>query len=376
VERKTNRIGAGEIAFLFAALAIPIALAELGARVWVVWKWPAEKVHQLTHTTPTRGRFTGHPQLPYALTPGYTSPRRSHNGHGFRGPELGESPPSGAIRIALLGASTVYGARVDDENTSARNLERTLAPRLAPHTLEVVNAGVPGWTTAETVLNLEARVLPLSPDAVVILDGRNEVFPQVFRGYRDDYRHFRDPGFDFSGSHAGHKRVFRLSHLALLLATAGEGRFGFRMEHENPIYATIRWKNQPRPAEAVENSTLPGRTGGLRRNLERIVEIAHSRDVLVALATMPFRAEAFASGVLPRDPDLLPALDALVARNNAVVREVAAQRGALLVDAAPELSTPALLADDCHFNDEGERAFAALVAAALEAPLRAREQAR
>lgn len=271
-----------------------------------------------------------------------------------------------------MGASTVYGARVDDPDTAARLLEGRLAERLAPRPVEVVNAGVPGWTSGETLLHLEHRVLALEPDAVVVMDGRNEVFPQLFRHYRDDYTHFRAVEVDIRRTHAAHKAVFRVSHLALLLATAGPGHFGFHIERENPVYATIRWENQPTAEEAVRHASEPERTRGYRRHLEREVALARTHGVLPVLVTIPFRAEAFRSGVLPREETLLEAIGALVARNNEIVRETARATGALLVDAAPQLATKTYLADDCHFNPAGERAFAGVLADALAAPLAAR----
>jgi lysophospholipase L1-like esterase len=361
-----------ETALALASLCAGLLAAEAVARVWVARRWPAEEVRVLTQETAVRGRYTLHPQLGYVLTPGYTVPGKTHDRQGFRGPDFEPAKPAGTLRVVLLGASTIYGVRVGDDETSARRLEALLAPRLAPSRIEVVNAGVPGWTSRETRLNLALRVLDLAPDAIVVLDGRNEIFPQLFRGYRDDYTHFRDVESDVLRSQAGYKRAFRLSRLAFVLAARGDGHFGFSVESENPVYATIRWDMKPDVQEALGYAGDPRRLEGYRLNLEAEVALARERGVVAALATLPFRPEGWASGVLPPDPRLLPVYTDLVARNNETVREVARATRALLVDVAPRLATPAFMPDDCHFLPAGEEAFAAAMADVLAEPLRRR----
>ena len=107
---------------------------------------------------------------------------------------------------------------VSDEGTSAGRLAVWLAARHAALRIGVVNAGVAGWTSRETLIHLKRAVLPLAPDIVVLADGRNDIFPQVFDGYRDDYSHYRPIGYDFREGNRWHRAVFR----GLVLRHAGD----------------------------------------------------------------------------------------------------------------------------------------------------------
>jgi lysophospholipase L1-like esterase len=339
---------------------------ELIARVWVAWYWPAEKVFQLTHHTGNRGRFTGQPILGYMLRPNFHSSRFSHNSYGFRGPSFSIEKPSGTLRIVLMGASTVYGVAVGDEETSAVQLENRLHTLLPGRQAEVLNAGVPGWNSRETLMNLRLRVLTLRPDIVVIVDGRNEVFPQLFNNYQEDYSHYRKVGYQFRNSNYTHKLLFRVSHLFMLVATSGRGRLGFSQCEENPAYGSIRYENLPTDDELLQNANDNRRTEIFRHNLEQEIQLASEQNIQVILSTIPFYPKGYSSDVLRGNQRTLPVISNWVAGNNEITRTVARKWRVALVDANATLSQPEFLVDDCHFNPRGEQAFADLILDAIK----------
>src|SRR5262245_29919120 len=155
-----------EWALVAAATLLSLAAAEIAARIWITLRWPEGEVYSLTHRTEVRGRFAGDPWCGYGLSPGFRNERFGHNSRGFRGAEFSPKPAPGVVRIAIVGASTVYGAAVKDGETSSVRLQELLVQAGVP--AEVINAGVPGWTTAETLRSLEHRVLPLKPDVVIL----------------------------------------------------------------------------------------------------------------------------------------------------------------------------------------------------------------
>jgi hypothetical protein len=150
----------------------------------------------------------------------------SHNEYGFRGGPFALEKPPATVHVVIMGASTAYGDFVDDSQTSTVQLEQRLRPQVPEGKVEALNGGLPSWTSFETALHLQRRVLPLDPDLIVILDDRNEIFPQLFRNYRDDYSHYRAPEYDFARSNYGYKKLFRISYLFMLLASGKDGRFG------------------------------------------------------------------------------------------------------------------------------------------------------
>lgn len=198
------------------------------------------------------------------------------------------------------------------------------------------------------------------------MDGRNELFAQLFRDYRNDYSHYRILGFDFTQSNALHRKVFRLSQLAMLMSTAraGDGRLGFSYRASEPAYGYIRWENKPETEELAHAAHDTARLEGFRTNLQEIIAAAKANDIAIILASIPFRVEKFSSGVFPRDAEILPHLDRVVKANNRITRDVATMHALPFVDGA-SLARDELLFDDCHFRPEGERRLAALYANAI-----------
>jgi len=347
---------------LLASLLVTLLLGEVFARIWVKLRWPAERIEQLTTHGAVRGRFASHPNLPFVLAPGFAD----HNELGFRGPSLAAQKAPGVRRVACIGASTTYGLDVSALEANPAQLGELLSKSHGKW--EVINAGVPGWVSSETLVDLELRVLPLQPDVVVILQGRNELFPQAYNGFRSDYTHFRRPGFNYSVSNYGHKELFRWSNLAMLACTLRGERFGWSERAEHPLYGGIVWENRPTTAEVARNLEDPARLAPLRSNLESMIEVCRARGIQVVVCTMAFLPGKLAMDELEPDPKVAPVLAAQVERNNALAREVAGRLGAAVVDTARLVEHPELFRDDCHLSPEGHRLFAQMVYAVL-APL-------
>jgi lysophospholipase L1-like esterase len=356
---------------IFSSIIITLLAVEIGARLWVAWKWQPELTYLLTHHTNERGRFTSNPDFCYVLRPDFRDPsgRFTHNSQGWRGREFAAEKPPGTFRVVLMGASTVYGIFVGDDETSAAQLEKRLSTLLHDRKVEVINAGVPGWTTAETVRNLRLNVLNWNPDVIVVVDGRNDIFPQLFNNYRDDYSHYRLPNEQFRHSNYWHKNLFRISHSFMLVAARGGGRFGFVYKDENPASAAINFGNGPAQEELVRNATEPQRTNAFRHNLEQVVRLGRSRGALVVLSTMPFLAEDYVHHILETDDQTLHLITEQVGRNNEVTRAVAREMKVPLVDPAATIARAELLHDDCHFSPEGEQLFADAILAAFKPAL-------
>jgi len=129
--------------------------------------------------------------------------------------------------VALIDSGLAYDLPIFREAAEAypERLRSLLAERHGAW--EVVNAGVPGWVSTDSLINFQLRVLPLDPDVVVVYQGRNEVLPQAYNNFVDDYTHYRRPGFSYAVSNFGHKWLFSWSRLCMLLCTARGQRFGW-----------------------------------------------------------------------------------------------------------------------------------------------------
>ncbi|MGE4158607.1 MAG: SGNH/GDSL hydrolase family protein [Planctomycetota bacterium] len=99
----------------------------------------------------------------------------STNSHGFRGPEITQNKPPGTVRIALLGDSFVEGLGLPENLHMRTLLESALRSRLPHQSIEVINAGVSGFDTAQEWAMLRDSILPLDPDYVIAFHCFNDL---------------------------------------------------------------------------------------------------------------------------------------------------------------------------------------------------------
>jgi hypothetical protein len=125
----------------------------------------------------TAGYLEGNPYLRTALVPGMrfrSGPYRIDvNSLGFRGPEIVVPKPPETMRIFALGESSTFGwkgARSHEEAWPGV-LETKLRTEHPGRRIEVINAGVPGYTSIEQRINFMLRISHLQPDAAVCRPG-------------------------------------------------------------------------------------------------------------------------------------------------------------------------------------------------------------
>lgn len=121
------------------------------------------------------------------------------NRFGYRGEEIVVPKPYGVFRIVAIGGSTTFGTSVDDwRDAYPARLEAVLRERFGYGNVEVVNGGVPGYSSWETLLNLEFRALDLEPDLVILYQNTNDVHarivpPERYEGDNSGRRRLWDP---------------------------------------------------------------------------------------------------------------------------------------------------------------------------------------
>jgi lysophospholipase L1-like esterase len=96
---------------------------------------------------------------------------------GHRGPEqILASPHPERFRILCVGDSVTYGFNVDQGAEWPRRLEALLNAADPEHPVEVVNAGVPGWSWVQGLRYVQHEGLALAPDLVIAAHGTNDRF--------------------------------------------------------------------------------------------------------------------------------------------------------------------------------------------------------
>ena len=92
------------------------------------------------------------------------------------------APRPGAISIATVGGSTTFGTRLTDEDTWPWQLQQALGDRYA-----VVNYGVPGYTTAENIIQMSLLVPESGARVVIFYEGWNDIRNYHWPAFAPDY---------------------------------------------------------------------------------------------------------------------------------------------------------------------------------------------
>ena len=315
-----------------------------------------------------------HPYLPYVLRPNldltiiydnaiptgipganYPNPQgyreiRLHlvtNSAGLRGPEVRREKPTDGFRVVCLGGSTTQGY-YEDADTYPRQLETMLERRLPTRAVEVLNAGVQGYSTAESLVNFEFRLLPYRPDAVIVYHGMNDLKASLAPGFRSDYGHWR--------RHLLPPRPLAVDRLPLWFDVSAI----YVLSREASLVRSrkTQWQRSLYDARPDFQSDLAGEDS-FRSNLRALVAVARAADVQPVLATFYYwplvdtpEAGRIASGI---------------SSQNEVVRQLALELQVPVADVARDVPhDPSLTFDGIHFTPKGNRQRAEILLRTLE----------
>jgi hypothetical protein len=297
-------------------------------------------------------KYVPHPYTAYALNPLYRSADglSRHNSLGLRGPEVSRRKPSGVYRIALIGGSSTYDTEIaDDRFTFAAQLENELREKYGHRNVEVLNGGVGGYNSWETLVNFQFRILDLAPDLAIYYEATNDVFARIV------------PPAEYRRDGTGHRRAWayepRWWDNSLFLHYLGV-QWGFSQRNALGDWILVRHGD-------TEN-TDPNPPVYTRQNLEDLVALAEHHSVellLTSWACSPAKGDYIAE----------PRWQRGIAEHNDVVRAVAAKNDLPFYDFAAEMTgEPEYWADGAHNNERGARRKAELFAAYLNETFLAR----
>jgi len=92
----------------------------------------------------------------------------SINSLGLRGPVVTPTPAASVKRILFLGDSVVFGHGLAENSTISNQLQKQLKDRQPEYQSEVLNAGVPGYSTFQSDLYYRLHGQQLKPDLVLL----------------------------------------------------------------------------------------------------------------------------------------------------------------------------------------------------------------
>ncbi len=317
----------GRVLLALVVLAAGLCLAELALR-WSGIGVPA-RTTPLGPVGPAGGSPFSRPddELIYALVPGAaTIPWYVIDAHGYRTPPFTDAAAPGTTRIIVAGDSTTFGLGVLEAQRWSSVLRRALAELVGDvFPVEIINAGVPGYSTLQTRLQIERDLLELRPDLVIVLvTGGNDCQPV-------------DGPTDAETLAERQSLAGRLARLRLVALLAG------RSDPE-----VVPWPGRP-AVPATGRVRVP--LDEVQANLRAMADLLPGR--LVLAIHQPRRQRAERAG-----------MDDVAA----AVAAVAAERGLPLADARPlveALSPCPLDIDTMHPSPLGHRLIAEAVLGAV-----------
>lgn len=294
----------------------------------------------------------------FAQTQGAEIDYRYHiNRHGMRGPEIADEKEKGTVRILCLGGSTTFSTGcARDETTYPAQLQTALERRIAGGKLraervEVLNAGVPGYRSAESILQFE-RYRHLDADIVIVYHGINDIT------WGNDTDFYRDP-LNHPRPEERLQRARRRASSSLIVA------------------AWHRLMNPRREKlDGAGSRNYPTARTAFEGNLETLADNIRASGAVPVFATFETRLrdglDAKTRKVIEEDPSFSISferfdemLEALRSYNDSV-RRVAGRQDVACIDLTGKVPADAAnWSDFCHVTDEG----APYMAKALAGPL-------
>ena len=285
---------------------------------------------------------------------------------GLRGRPVAVVKPPGVTRILADGGSTTFDATVTaDDSTWPAQLERILGANHGAGSVEVLNAGVPGYAVLDNLIRLQSELYRLKPDIIILLQGHNDLYYELvgFPPGDHDVPGARAPSTPWANWLARHSLLYgKLEGIRRALAT--------------------RWLSggyvSPGRDPARADSALASAADHFRRDLTTYVTIAKmdgARVVLVEPVHVSGAREA------PRDSlerriweNAFAGVPAEVvfrgyAEYRRVMRQVAEEQGVTFIPTATWGIEGAELfdhGDPMHLRDAGARRFAERLAGAID----------
>jgi len=94
------------------------------------------------------------------------------NSHGLRGPEIRQRKTG--YRIIALGNSCTFGWGIPYQITWASRLQQMLNQQVPSGDVEIINAGMPGYSSHQGKIFFAEELLGLNPDMVLVMFGWND----------------------------------------------------------------------------------------------------------------------------------------------------------------------------------------------------------
>lgn len=373
--KKKRNIGS-KLFLLGGSTIFTLVLLEVAAQIYLERFAPDPVFRQYATFQQLRDReevtpmYVPHRYLGYSPTPDYVDGGNRHNSLGFRGEELPRAKPEGEFRIVCIGGSTTYTTMVNDHRLSYPAQLQAALEKRGYGPVKVINAGTGSWSSWESLINLQFRVLDVQPDLVIVYHAINDVHPRLVwpaesytgdnSGYRITNSQFVTPSV-LEQSTLARMALIKFGHVtphsALARTLATRSPSSYQME----FLKQVRGQSYPEGVFAETSAREMfsiNRPVYFRRNLSNMVAICKAQGVSSVLATFAY-SKQFPEQPVVAMPEYQSAIDEL----NDVTRDITTKTDAELFDfAAAFPDDKANYVDGRHVNEQGAELKAKLFA--------------
>lgn len=300
--------------------------------------------------------YVPHHYYLFSTRPSYRSAdgKVRHNSLGCRAEEVSVEKPAGVYRIVALGGSTTYSTLVrENEGIFTYKLEKALNAWASKaglrRTFEVLNCGVPGYTSAEALARYIFSLSEYRADLVMVQLGINDALPRGLSHISRDYREFSktwetfDPGSDLWFT----RRLLRTARNRFTDSVWTQG-INFVVRH--PFWI-------PKPGQvtvAGDGGNSAWIFGSNMRYLIRLASGDGARALLLTEHLVVDKASDWRT--------MPPGRGRFTLEHNALLETIARQERTLFLDLQQELcACKEMMPDGRHLNEEGESQKARLI---------------
>lgn len=336
----------------FVTVLLCFIVSELCLRIWLFHiATPTQfSYYALYEEVKDENRiFSPHHYLNYCTTSNFRSRDglNKHNSLGYRGEEIITPKPQGIFRIAVLGGSSAYTQAVKDYKKSFTVLmQNILREEYGYSNIEVVNAAVGGYSSWESLINLEFRVLDIEPDLLIIYHGTNDVHTRLLplSLYRGD-NSGRRKQWSIPERKIWDRIVFlRILNDRLKILPSKKG-LGALVDAPTSHAGVMAYDKRIGGDPTIVLDNNPPKY--FERNLRNMIAIAKEHNIQIILST-------WAHSPLFQDYASTRHYEKGFAENNDVVRSVAKKHNIPLFDFAKSMPIQKeFWGDGRHVNEEG-----------------------
>ncbi len=236
----------------------------------------------------------------------------------------------------------------DDYKTYPSQLHKTLKERYCKD-VKVINAGVPGYTSTETLLQYILKICILKPKLIIYYHSHNDVHARRFPSLSRDYKEYSRSWFEPHGRSIFLGRIQRRINFA-----------------KGNITGFIRKLDETRGMRQASN-VLKNPPTGFIENLKIISIIAKTYDTRILFINPPYRTLGKKQTIKAQTVN--PAWEA-VHEHCKAVQQIAELHACVFLNIAKDLPYPEdpydfpakYFFDPVHLNEAGAERFAEIVA--------------